>query len=1050
MPYPKTRLRGAGRHVQLIEQWVEFEVALSPRHRVTVIAAVVADLPFPVLFGMPFLYSLEAKHDYVRHRLETPKGNYELQPQSLHLPVAMTLVPHASQAVAEDTNLTTDEQQEVQMLLTQFEDLWKGGRRGSTTIAAHEIVLTTTRPIVSRPRTFTDAEDKVAEAEVRKMLADNVIRPSNSPYSSEVVIVLKKTGEWRFCIDFRLLNQVTIPDKYPLPRISELLRALKGSKYFAALDLRSGYWQVPMAEDSVKYTAFRCTLGLFECVMMPFGLTNAPATFQRMMDSLLGDLRFKGVLVYLDDILIHAPSFQSAKSLLHTVLARLRAANLTLNLPKSVFFPHRLEYLGQIIEDGNLIPDPKRVAALDKTATPQTVRDVRSLLGFLGYYHTYIPEYASTVEPIVAILRGHPNKAKLNSVAKIEWTPLCQKALQDAVSKLQGSVLTIPLEGEHFLIETDASDTTVAGALSVLRDGKPYPVEFTSKTLSNTQRRWPVREKEAYAIIHAVQKFDCYVRGRPTTVHTDHESLKWMLTSTKGKISRWVVLLAEYPLTIYHKKGSQLTHVDFLTRGLRDDSELAEDRMCFVLMPDRFPTIDQILRAQQELPVAPTGGFTVKDGCTYYHGRIFVPVTLRHAVIKSCHSTPPFNHPGVKRTKRILQRMFNWPNLHMDVVRHLQSCLACRRARCGEEKLQGLQRIHPVPGVLETLYLDFWQVTYDKELYTVLTMIDQFSKWAECVIIPDRTAATIASTILNHWIYRFGVPKVIVSDQDKSFNNRLLNKIYVHLGATKLTSAPYHPQGNAVIEAFHRTLNEGLRYIVQAKVPFHEALNLVLYAYRSTPHSLTHQSPGYALYGTDLSPPLDNDWRFERDQTHAERLKFLSALRTEIQLRIQQILKARLDKKNETRLADKFEVGQLVLCRLQPLDRLRHIASLYKAVPRWTMPYRVTAVNSPPTTATVTCLFTKTKRLVHLTDVRRVLPPIDEQQKEEWEAAIRTEFPTFFNEEFAPEVVRQFFESLEDPSREIASTITHRRPCKRARPTATSLEGGRDGDFKSS
>lgn len=157
--------------------------------------------------------------------------------------------------------------------------------------------------------------------------------------------------------------------------------------------------------------------------------------------------------------------------------------------------------------------------------------------------------------------------------------------------------------------------------------------------------------------------------------------------------------------------------------------------------------------------------------------------------------------------------------------------------------------------------MDFWQVTYDSELHTVLTMIDHLSKWAECIIIPDKTADTVATTILNHWIYRFGVPNIIVSDQDRSFNNRLLNKIYTHLGSTKLTSTPYHPEGNAVIEAFHRTINEGLRYINHQKIPFHEALNLVLYAYRCTPHSLTHQSPGYALYGTDLLLLLDNDWR---------------------------------------------------------------------------------------------------------------------------------------------------------------------------------------------
>ena len=270
----------------------------------------------------------------------------------------------------------------------------------------------------------------------------------------------------------------------------------------------------------------------------------------------------------------------------------------------------------------------------------------------------------------------------------------------------------------------------MAGILSVLHDEKPHPVEFYSKTLSNTQQKWPVREREAFAIVASLQKFDRYIRGRLTTVHTDHESLKWMLTSTKGKISRWSSLLAEYLLQIYYKKGSELQHVDFLTRSLDAEPDgTVQDCTCyFTAILDDLPRLEDIITAQQR-EEQPTGrNYSTRDGIIYYHGLIWAPPSFRIPIIAACHSLPPFHHPGIKKTKRLIMRVFNWPSLHAHVARHLQSCLSCRRARSGHERLQGLQRAHPIPSIFENVYMDFWECTYASEYYKVLTLIDAFSK----------------------------------------------------------------------------------------------------------------------------------------------------------------------------------------------------------------------------------------------------------------------------------------------------------------------------------
>lgn len=348
--------------------------------------------------------------------------------------------------------------------------------------------------------------------------------------------------------------------------------------------LRSEYWQVPLEPKSIKYTAFRCFMGLYEFLCMPFGLTNAPATFRRMMDFLFGDLRFSGVLAYIDDILVHAPTFQQTFKLLRTVLERLRAAGLTLNLPKSVFFPRVLKYLGQLIINGCLVADPQKVEVLRQIKRPTNIHEVRSLLGFLGFYHSFIPNFADLLSPIFDLLRDHKKYKEENKSTAITWTEQHEEAVKEAINRLEKSVLEIPSESDEFMIETDASGKAIAAVIHIKQGDLWKPVQFYSKTLSKTQQNWPAREREAFAIVAALQKFDHYVRGRSFIVHSDHESLKWMLNCPTGKIARWAGLMAEYDMQINHKRGTELVHVDFLSRFLDDEADGTLTHRSYVLL----------------------------------------------------------------------------------------------------------------------------------------------------------------------------------------------------------------------------------------------------------------------------------------------------------------------------------------------------------------------------------------------------------------------------------------------------------------------------------
>lgn len=1028
---PIRSLRGVTNKSSLVQKWINFDVTLPNGAAQSVTCAVVNDLPCVALFGMPFLRSVRAVHDIYNRILLTHQGPITLVEVSEPSICSNFVAPAIPDIDLSNPMLTEEQRKEIMALILEYNDLWRDERRGKAIEVEHRIRLLTKCPVVSRPRPITDEQKKIIKAEVEKMLAAGVIRPSNSPYASEVVLVMKKTGDWRFCIDFRPLNKVTIPDKYPLPRISDLIRSIKGSRYFAALDLRSGYWQVPMEKESIKYTAFRCFLGLFEFLLMPFGLVNAPATFQRLVDFLFNDLRFAGILCYIDDILVHAPDFNTFMKLLRTVFSRLRATGLTLNLPKSLFLPRMLKYLGQLIEDGQLIPDPQKIAALHQIKPPTNISEVRSLLGFLGYYQAYIPQYATLLSPVFDLLRDHKNSKRNNKLTPVDWTELHQSAVNEAIKRLEHSVLAIPAESNEFMIETDASGHAIGAVLNVKHGEQWKPVEFYSKTLSKTQRNWPAREREAFAIVAALNKFDCYIRCRPFTVHTDHESLKWMLECQKGKIARWASLMAEYNMTIYHKKGSELVHVDFLSRFLDDEPELLlADRMCYFTSTHPIPALSDLISAQKLEPTPTTTGFSEHNGVIYYHGLVYVPAACRTQVIASCHSIAPFHHPGIKKTKATIMKVFNWPGLHQDVVHYLRSCLFCRRCRSGRERLQGLMQSHPIPAAFDTVYMDIWECTYGGQHYNVLTLIDQLTKWSECTIIPKKDATNIAYAFLQSWVYRFGAPRVLMTDNANAFTGEILSRLSARLGITRLTSTPYHPEGHATIESFHNNLSTGLRHFSQQKLPFQEAINLILFGYRATPHSTTGHSPSYLTYGVDPRLAPDCDWRAEPSLPNKERLKFLSTLRLDVQLQAQRALTRSNIRKNESRQPVVFEEGQLVLCRLIPLDTLHYKSAFYKAVPRWTLPHRVLKVMPNQKAAIVRCLLTHKTRQVHIQDVEFVQPPRGETQREEWFKEVQAEAQSMFDPKTCRDVIERFFEELDHPQ---STTPTDR--AKRRRVT---------------
>ena len=372
----------------------------------------------------------------------------------------------------------------------------------------------------------------------------------------------KKNGDLRFCVDYRKLNQITVNDSHPLPLISDLLDSVKDAKYFSLLDLRSGYWQIPVAQEDRAKTAFVTQNGLYEFTRMPFGLKTAPATFQRAMEVILAGLTFEICLCYLDDVIVFGKTLTEHNDRLKTVLTRFRDNNLRVKLAKCVFASPQVTYLGHCISQQGVSPDPTKLTAVAEIPLPSNIKEVRTFLGLTGYYRRFIPNYATVAQPLTKLT----SKEYCNNFV---WTDECTAAF-DKLKQLLCSapILCYPDFDREFILQTDASDVGLGAVLSQIdKSGNENVVAYASKTLSPREKNYSTTEKEAFAIQFGTQHFRVYLLGRKFTISTDHSALSWLHSmEPKGRIARWLMDLQEFDFEVKHRAGRVHNNADALSR----------------------------------------------------------------------------------------------------------------------------------------------------------------------------------------------------------------------------------------------------------------------------------------------------------------------------------------------------------------------------------------------------------------------------------------------------------------------------------------------------
>ena len=667
-----------------------------------------------------------------------------------------------------------------------------------------------------------------------------------------------------------------------------------------------------------------------------------------------------------------------------------------------------------------------------------------------GFYRDYIDHYSELVKPLTKLTRKG---------VKFTWGDEQRQVVRELADKLEKACLSFTPNGGTFRLETDASEYALGAVLYTQEDynnGNRLPIMFFSKTLTATEINWDTSEKEAYALVWALDKADSFVKGREIELITDHKNLEWMHNKRRGKVARWVMRLSEYNVIIKYRTGDENVVADFMSRMVEIDPLEVDKAYCFPVGIDedleitidindnneeedkkpksqiiKYPkitpdqelalqssdlyeevnddliefnkiknwaqegvsqlSIEEIIKCQQtEPPDRFIRGYG-KDGKKItYLGRIWVPPSLRNQILDSAHLLSPYFHPGLRQMIQKITKTFQWEGLHLSVTEYLKGCLICQRTKANYSSQNLTTRAHPVLRPFEVLYMDFWGpfLWNPGEKPTLLiTMIDHHTKWAEVGILKNKSAAEICRLLLIKWITRFGAPSKIVTDNDTPFISKAMDDLLTNLGTRHVTTTPYHPQGNAPVESFHRVLKKGLTRIKLQSgktMRLDEAISWVLFGYHTSFHTSLRDTPAFLTFGIDPSISPTNILQQQPVVTDS-RVQILLSFRQEL-MRQSLIIKNReeLAKKSQNGI---LKLGVIALVNLTPrqLQKLSEKTGSLKITSNWSLPMRIVMINKTKTVAQLQCISTGLITRAHQDRIRIIKIPSTLALKQIWD-----------------------------------------------------------------
>ena len=904
-------------------------------------------------------------------------------------------------------HLTKTESERLTKLLVSYADVFAKDEfdLGHFNAIEHDIDTGDAKPVKMRMRRTPVGFAEEEEEHLKKMIQAGVIEESNSDWASTPVLIRKRDGTVRWCIDYRGLNKVTIKDVFPLPLVDDCLDTLSGNVWFTKLDANSAYWQVSINPEDRKKTAFHTKYGLYQHVKMGFGLCNAPATFSRVMNLVLRGLTWKTALAFLDDILIMGKSFDDHLFNIGEALSRFQQYGLKLKPKKCIFFQKEVEFLGRQVTANCLSMTKADIEVVAEWPVPESSKDVEKFMGLANYHRNFVKNFSEKAIPLYNVIGKD----------KFRW----EKEQQEAFDILKKSlteppVLSLPQSKGEFILDTDASDNAIGAELLQVQDGIERVVAYGSFALTKEQKRYCTTRKELLAVVRFTRQYRYYLLGRPFTVRTDHSSLTWLLNfkEPQGQLARWMEELSQYNMVLKHRAGKSHSNADALSRRPQETCDMPLPSIGSDMLPcggckyckrvelawgsffkdvdDAVPLTSKEGKGDRSAPVvslcereafmanacsvsgsvahemqsgegeigravqnggshqfledsrevylqiksSTSGGIDVKicgitlgvdkndsswgfpnekireeqskdsdlslilnwlrtaavpteselflssqrakaqwlikerfvliDGIIYHQRDegeekdLVVPSSMKEEILKSHHDLPSSGHQGVSRTKFRIRERFYWYGMGKDISTYVSTCSVCSKnkktGKYGKFPMQEYQASAP----MERVHLDFLgplPKTAQGNEY-VLVMVDQFTKWVECVPLNTQTAAETAKAAVDHFFSRFGYPFQVFTDQGRNFESKLFAKLCEILEIHKARTTPYRPSANGQVERFNRTIVEAIRcYIDDAQDQWDRHLQQIAGALRSAVNRNTGFTPNKLMLGREVNIP---------------------------------------------------------------------------------------------------------------------------------------------------------------------------------------------------
>ncbi|CAO4386706.1 unnamed protein product [Caenorhabditis nigoni] len=750
-------------------------------------------------------------------------------------------------------------------LNNEFSDVFKPELGRCTKTKASLLLKPDAKPVFRKARPVPFAALPTVSEELDRLQQAGVISPvEHSEWAAPIVLVKKKNGSLRMCADFSTgLNDAIQLHQHPLPTADDIFVTLNGGKYFSQIDLAEAYFQIELDEQAKKMLCINTHKGLFSYNRLAFGVKSAPGSFQQIMDSMITGL--EGTAAYLDDVIISGSSIEEHNQRLMALMKRINDYGFRIRLEKCTFLMERITFLGFIIDKDGRRPDPEKIAAVQQMPPPTNDGQVRSFLGFIQFYGSFVKELFRLRPPLDALTKKD---------AKFLWTSQCQKSFDRVKQILQSDLLLTHFDPNlPIIVAADASQYGIGAVISHrFPDGSEKAIYHISKALTAPQRNYSQIEKEAFGLITAVTKFHKFLYGRHFTLRTDHKPLLTIFGDKKGiplysanRLQRWAIILLNYDFTIEYVNTNHFGQADALSRLISDQIQQkeCEDRVVaqiesevitnLVSTCEQLPVTADMIRAESKKDplLSQVYKYTVSGlwppitdkssqisffhnrrdqlsfvaDCIMFNDRIVIPSSLKARVLKMIHRA----HPGIVRMKQLARSLVYWPSIDKDIENMVRSCDQC--ASVAKNPIKNTLCSWPIPTApWQRVHADY-AGPLDGTYY--LVVVDAFSKWPE--VVPTTSITTTATiNILRKMFAQFGDPETLVTDNGTQFTSSVFETFCKDRGITHSRSPPFHPQSNGQAERFVDTVKRSLGKL-KGEENADTALYVFLQSYRSTP-----------------------------------------------------------------------------------------------------------------------------------------------------------------------------------------------------------------------